>query len=179
VRTWLYVVRKCAHTLLNCTCSPISGRCQRHVVGLGPKLILQTVHCSAVNLQDPSGARVRLRLQPLLQDVASSLLQQDSPSLFSLSSPLGLTGGVPLLPVSTAAFTRELGLEGNLGLCVCGGGDCGTSTVKMRETAGRGGGGCHCCRCRQHTLSLWKGGGATDCHWYQSCWRWRFRDWTD
>jgi hypothetical protein len=85
-------------------------------------LTSNTTVLGVLNLQDPSGARVRLRLQPLLQDVASSLLQQDSPSLFSLSSPLGLTGGVPLLPVSTAAFTRERGLQGNLGLCVWGGG---------------------------------------------------------
>lgn len=56
---------------------------------------------------------MRLRLQPLLQDVAASLLQPDSPALFSISSPLGLTGGVPLLQVSTAAFTREC-------LCCCG-----------------------------------------------------------
>lgn len=62
--------------------------------------------CCLLRLQDPSGGRVRLRLQPLLQDVAASLLQPDSPALFSLSSPLGLTGGVPLLPVSNAAFTR-------------------------------------------------------------------------
>jgi hypothetical protein len=61
--------------------------------------------------QDPSGARVRMRLQPLLQDVAASLLQPDSAALFSLSSPLGLTGGVPLLPISTAAFTRKLQIE--------------------------------------------------------------------
>jgi hypothetical protein len=62
---------------------------------------------SSPHPQDPSGCRLRLRLQPLLQDVAASLLQPDSAALFSLSSPLGLTGGVPLLPVSTAAFTSE------------------------------------------------------------------------
>ena len=57
--------------------------------------------------QDPSAVRVKRRLQPLLHEAATSLLQPDPAGLWSLSCPLGLTGGVPLLPVSQAAFTRE------------------------------------------------------------------------
>ncbi|KAF8067153.1 Cysteine synthase [Scenedesmus sp. PABB004] len=64
--------------------------------------------------QDPSGVRVRQRLQPLLQEVASSLLQPDAAGLWSLSCPLGLSGGVPLLPVSAAAFTRLQSLTNGL-----------------------------------------------------------------
>jgi hypothetical protein len=50
---------------------------------------------------------MRGRLQPLLQEAAASLLQPDASGLWPISCPLGLTGGVPLLPVSSAAFTRE------------------------------------------------------------------------
>jgi hypothetical protein len=58
---------------------------------------------------------MRGRLQPLLQEAAASLLQPDASGLWPVSCPLGLTGGVPLLPVSSAAFTREwAGMGGTL-----------------------------------------------------------------
>lgn len=62
---------------------------------------------AALILQDTSGVRIRRRLQPLLQEAAASLLQPDPSGLWPLSCPLGITGGVPVLPVSAAAFTRE------------------------------------------------------------------------
>jgi hypothetical protein len=66
------------------------------------------MHMRCRTPQDPSGVRVRMRLQPLLQEAASSLLAPEQAGLRAISCPLGATGGVPLLPVSPGAFTREL-----------------------------------------------------------------------
>eukprot|EP00878_Enallax_costatus_P012949 GHUV01013522.1.p1 GENE.GHUV01013522.1~~GHUV01013522.1.p1 ORF type:complete len:184 (+),score=31.52 GHUV01013522.1:1139-1690(+) len=60
--------------------------------------------------QDPSAQSVTNCLQPLLHEAGSSLVLTDQhhpAGLAMLSCPLGLTGGVPLLPISAAAFTSE------------------------------------------------------------------------
>jgi hypothetical protein len=62
---------------------------------------------------------MRARLQPLLQQAAASLLAPDPSGLWPISCPLGLTGGVPLLPISPAAFTRECVLVHAVLQCRC------------------------------------------------------------
>eukprot|EP00878_Enallax_costatus_P028488 GHUV01030774.1.p1 GENE.GHUV01030774.1~~GHUV01030774.1.p1 ORF type:complete len:213 (+),score=19.23 GHUV01030774.1:1139-1777(+) len=67
--------------------------------------------------QDPSAQSVTNCLQPLLHEAGSSLVLTDQhhpAGLAMLSCPLGLTGGVPLLPISAAAFTSLQSLVNSL-----------------------------------------------------------------
>lgn len=59
--------------------------------------------------RDASAAAVRRRLSPLLQEAAAQLLRPDLHQLSALGCPLGMQAGVPFLPVSETAFTREWG----------------------------------------------------------------------
>uniref|UniRef100_A0A383WJN5 CCZ1/INTU/HSP4 first Longin domain-containing protein n=1 Tax=Tetradesmus obliquus TaxID=3088 RepID=A0A383WJN5_TETOB len=82
--------------------------------GLHSLVVLLHGLLSSQQGQDPSGVRLRARLQPLLAQAASSLLTPDACGLWPIACPLGLTGGVPLLPISPAAFTRLQSLANSL-----------------------------------------------------------------
>ncbi|WIA12591.1 hypothetical protein OEZ85_006248 [Tetradesmus obliquus] len=82
--------------------------------GLHSLVVLLHGLLSSQQEQDPSGLRLRARLQPLLAQAASSLLTPDACGLWPIACPLGLTAGVPLLPISPAAFTRLQSLANSL-----------------------------------------------------------------
>ncbi|WIA32755.1 hypothetical protein OEZ86_005939 [Tetradesmus obliquus] len=82
--------------------------------GLHALVVLLHGLLSSQQEQDPSGLRLRARLQPLLAQAAASLLTPDACGLWPIACPLGLTGGVPLLPISPAAFTRLQSLANSL-----------------------------------------------------------------
>jgi hypothetical protein len=58
--------------------------------------------------QDVSAHWVRKRVQPFLQEAAARLLRPETSELASSSCPLGMTEGIPILPISTSAFTSRL-----------------------------------------------------------------------
>jgi First Longin domain of INTU, CCZ1 and HPS4 len=104
--------------------------------------LLRGVHSTAVLLHgllgpqlqlDPRGGRVRARLQPLLEQAASALLAPEAAGLWPLSSPLGMVGGVPLLPISPAAFTSACAADRvNSPPCSA---QCATECIMQQHTA--------------------------------------------
>ncbi|KAF6253480.1 hypothetical protein COO60DRAFT_416648 [Scenedesmus sp. NREL 46B-D3] len=107
---WLLLVVGRALAGPHCLASSLAGTLK----GLHARVVLLHGLLSTQQEQDPSGLAMRARLQPLLQEAAASLQQPDASGLWPVSCPLGLTGGVPLLPVSAAAFTRLQSLTNSL-----------------------------------------------------------------